>query len=114
MAPVYDLYGVVNHFGSTGAGHYMASVRAVHDNRWYCFDDSSCRELDENALKSASASLLFYRLRSMPWSHPFAPSLASASASSPSPVPALDMSQWALTEAERKSLKQYPGSASHR
>jgi len=37
---VYDCYGVSNHFGSVGFGHYTAYGRNPLDGQWYDFDDS--------------------------------------------------------------------------
>ena len=37
----YKLYGVVNHYGNCGGGHYTAHCRNFLNNEWYYFDDSS-------------------------------------------------------------------------
>ena len=56
----YHLYGVVNHRGHLGAGHYYAYVKTAEE-KWYCFDDSRVEEIkDEGAIVSAHAYLLFY------------------------------------------------------
>lgn len=62
--PVYDLYAVDNHYGGLGGGHYTAYAKNPEDERWYYFDDSSVRAV-ENAdeVKGRAAYLLFYRRR---------------------------------------------------
>ena len=37
----YDLFGVVNHFGSLNGGHYTATCKNSIDDSWYYFNDSS-------------------------------------------------------------------------
>lgn len=62
-APVYDLYGVSNHFGGMGGGHYTAYTRSAIDGKWYNCDDSSVTEVSPSRIKSRAAYLLFYQLR---------------------------------------------------
>lgn len=38
--PLYDLYGVVNHYGALLGGHYTAYVRHAITGEWLCYDDS--------------------------------------------------------------------------
>ena len=37
----YDLFGVVNHFGSLNGGHYTATCKNSIDDSWYYFNNSS-------------------------------------------------------------------------
>jgi ubiquitin carboxyl-terminal hydrolase 4/11/15 len=64
---VYDLYGVVNHFGRLGFGHYTAFAREWNElgemGDWTLFDDSSTSRVDGNSVVSPSAYVLFYRRR---------------------------------------------------
>jgi ubiquitin carboxyl-terminal hydrolase 6/32 len=62
---LYDLYGVVNHVGALGAGHYFAYVLSEDDNKWKCFNDHQCKEIDAKEVVSSSAYILFYRRRDM-------------------------------------------------
>ena len=39
---IYDLFGISNHFGGTGGGHYTAFALNHLENQWYSLDDSSC------------------------------------------------------------------------
>lgn len=54
----YKLYGVVNHHGSLGGGHYTAYAR--HGDQWYLFDDSRVEEVATEKIVSSAAYLLFY------------------------------------------------------
>eukprot|EP01044_Picomonas_judraskeda_P031924 COSAG03_NODE_12128_length_560_cov_0.776573_2_plen_132_part_01 len=60
-APIYDLYAVSNHLGGYGGGHYTAFAK--NRDRWVEFDDSSAKDVDESAVQSAAAYVLFYRRR---------------------------------------------------
>ena len=64
----YDLFGVVNHYGRMGFGHYNAYARRwnekVMEDDWILFDDSSVRSsILKNDVVSNSGYLLFYRRR---------------------------------------------------
>ena len=66
---VYDCYGISNHFGSVGFGHYTAYGRNPTTGKWYDFDDSHVSEMNENdrrrgGLITSAAYNLFFRLRS--------------------------------------------------
>eukprot|EP00891_Asterochloris_glomerata_P002915 jgi/Astpho2/2915/e_gw1.00050.93.1_t len=60
---VYDLYAVSNHFGGLGGGHYNAFAKQPGSDQWYCFDDSSVRQISEEQVCKASAYVFFYRRR---------------------------------------------------
>ncbi|KAF9435237.1 CSN-associated deubiquitinating enzyme Ubp12 [Entomortierella beljakovae] len=54
---IYDLFGVSNHMGGLGGGHYQ----------WFKFDDSHVSPVTNlDSIKSPSAYLLFYRRRNAP------------------------------------------------
>ncbi|KAI8821395.1 uncharacterized protein EV422DRAFT_40737 [Fimicolochytrium jonesii] len=62
---VYDLFGIINHFGVPGGGHYTANVKNIDDGRWYSKNDSSvslCPDGPSTAMRS-SAYVLFYSRR---------------------------------------------------
>jgi len=64
----YDLFGVVNHYGRMGFGHYTAYARkwdeAELSNEWELFDDSNvARVADSREIVSSAAYVLFYRRR---------------------------------------------------
>jgi ubiquitin carboxyl-terminal hydrolase 4/11/15 len=64
--PIYDLVGVVNHFGGLGGGHYTAYCRNKIDLGWYNFNDAHTSPMDPAQVLSPSAYLLFYRRRGSP------------------------------------------------
>jgi ubiquitin C-terminal hydrolase/tetratricopeptide (TPR) repeat protein len=64
----YDLFGVVNHYGRLGFGHYNAYARRWNEDGiesdWILFDDSSVRSgVTTEDIVSNSAYILFYRRR---------------------------------------------------
>ncbi|CAK8991898.1 Ubiquitin carboxyl-terminal hydrolase 32 (Deubiquitinating enzyme 32) (Renal carcinoma antigen NY-REN-60) (Ubiquitin thioesterase 32) (Ubiquitin-specific-processing protease 32) [Durusdinium trenchii] len=56
----YDLYGVVEHSGSLGSGHYVATAKNPGNGEWYLFDDKIVTKIDEANVLSSNAYLLFY------------------------------------------------------
>jgi ubiquitin C-terminal hydrolase len=55
----YELYGVSQHFGSCGGGHYTAMCK--NNGKWYDCNDSSVSSSSESSVVSSAAYLLFYR-----------------------------------------------------
>jgi hypothetical protein len=60
---IYDLYGVVNHQGVLGGGHYYAFVKA--NGMWLCFNDDQVTATSEASVVSQNAYILFYQRRDM-------------------------------------------------
>jgi hypothetical protein len=60
---IYDLYGISNHMGGLGGGHYTAYVKNLGNSQWYCHDDSRVSKVSVNEIKSTSAYVLFYARR---------------------------------------------------
>jgi len=60
---VYDLYGVVNHYGSFNSGHYNSACNNPLDGKWYLYDDNQVQPIDSNLFHKSSAYILFYRRR---------------------------------------------------
>jgi ubiquitin C-terminal hydrolase len=59
---VYDLYAVVNHYGSMGGGHYTAYAKHAESGNWHSYDDSTCRPIDVNSVQESNAGyVLFYK-----------------------------------------------------
>lgn len=58
---VYDLIGVCNHSGELRGGHYFSYVKHAGNGRWYCFNDSDVREIDESKIVTYRAYILFYK-----------------------------------------------------
>lgn len=61
----YDLYGVVNHFGTMGGGHYTATVKNERTQEWLYYDDSSVKSYAESDVVNRSAYILFYRRKDL-------------------------------------------------
>ena len=64
----YDLFGVVNHYGRMGFGHYTAYARRwnehIMEDDWKLFDDSIVRDdVTKADVVSNAGYLLFYRRR---------------------------------------------------
>ena len=57
---MYNLHGVVNHYGTLGFGHYVSFTRNPFDQKWYRYDDLVREEVTEEELHKESAYLLFY------------------------------------------------------
>lgn len=61
----YELYGVVQQFGSLSGGHYIACCKNAINNNWYEFDDRNVTYIQkdkiESELISSSAYILFYK-----------------------------------------------------
>ncbi|CAB3376870.1 Hypothetical predicted protein [Cloeon dipterum] len=55
----YKLYAIVCHTGILGGGHYV-SYACNPNGKWYCYNDSRCREVPEEQIDSSSAYMLFY------------------------------------------------------
>ena len=47
------------HTGVLGCGHYVAYGKMAND-KWWCLNDSSCKETSEAQLDKSSAYLLFF------------------------------------------------------
>jgi len=60
---LYDLYGVVNHYGSYMGGHYTAYCKNVNE-KWYEYNDSSVHQIqDPSSVITDAAYVLFYKRR---------------------------------------------------
>lgn len=57
---VYSLYGVCNHIGGSGGGHYTARVRNAN-GEWYEYNDTRVTKIRKNKVISGSSYCLFFR-----------------------------------------------------
>ncbi|CAL1537349.1 unnamed protein product, partial [Lymnaea stagnalis] len=64
----YNLYAMSCHTGILGGGHYVAYAKNTND-RWYCYNDSSCKEVSEQQLDKNSAYILFYERENVNFDH---------------------------------------------
>ena len=64
--PIYDCYGVSNHYGGLGGGHYTA--HALHDNGVWCYYDDTriTTDVDPKEAVTNAAYVLYYRRRDVP------------------------------------------------
>jgi ubiquitin C-terminal hydrolase len=63
---VYDLYGVVQHYGSMLGGHYTACAKQPGTGEWLFFDDERVERMrSAEDAKSSAAYLLFYKRRDL-------------------------------------------------
>ena len=60
---IYDLYGVSNHYGGLGGGHYTAYSKNYFEKRWCEFNDSRVSTTNEKEVVSGAAYVLFYKRR---------------------------------------------------
>eukprot|EP00347_Sterkiella_histriomuscorum_P024260 403331751 len=59
--PLYDLFGVVNHFGAINSGHYISYVKNQSLKTWLQYDDSSVEDIQESRVCNPFAYILFYQ-----------------------------------------------------
>ena len=61
----YDLFGVINHFGSLEYGHYTSFCLNYKDNNWYEYNDRIANKIQKGKEKEViinkNAYILFYR-----------------------------------------------------
>ena len=61
----YDLFGVINHYGSMDYGHYTSFCKNMHDNKWYEYNDRIVNEIqpgkEYETIVNPNAYILFYR-----------------------------------------------------
>jgi len=60
---IYDLIGVINHYGSMNFGHYTAYAKNSLTSQWYEYNDSSVSKIDPDSVCSSAAYVLFYKQR---------------------------------------------------
>ncbi|XP_035772239.1 putative ubiquitin carboxyl-terminal hydrolase 50 [Neolamprologus brichardi] len=57
----YELYAMVNHFGSLRGGHYTAEIKSYENGQWYCFDDRWVKRVKMGHNRSSTAYILLYK-----------------------------------------------------
>ena len=60
---VFELYAVIEHYGSLFGGHYTCAARNFLTGQWYRYDDSVVREVEIDSVlenSQSSAYVLFY------------------------------------------------------
>lgn len=62
--PVYNLFAVANHYGTSGGGHYVATARNPVTGHWYELDDDVVTRMDAaEPVDGSHAYVLFYELQ---------------------------------------------------
>jgi hypothetical protein len=61
---IYDLFGVVNHFGVMLGGHYTAFLKN-QNQKWYEYNDTIVQEMPCERVVTPRAYCLFYRKRAL-------------------------------------------------
>ena len=56
----YELYGIINHFGSSHGGHYTAFCKNI-DGLWYNYNDDNVSEISKEKIITSAAYILFYK-----------------------------------------------------
>ena len=63
ISPYYDLYGIVNHYGSLNGGHYTAYCKLATEDMWYHADDTKMKLIAPEEVKKVQAYILVYEKR---------------------------------------------------
>lgn len=61
---LYNLYAISCHSGMLNGGHYITYAKNAN-GKWYCYNDSSCKEVDESILENESPYMLFYEMKNL-------------------------------------------------
>lgn len=56
----YDLFGIINHYGSLSYGHYISVVKNPFSHKWFKYDDQRRIEILESQIVKENAYILFY------------------------------------------------------
>ena len=64
---MYDLYAISCHSGVMGGGHYVTYAKNPND-KWYYYNDSSCKEVRSEEIDTESAYILFYKQQGVDYS----------------------------------------------
>ncbi|XP_064820330.1 ubiquitin carboxyl-terminal hydrolase 32-like, partial [Oncorhynchus masou masou] len=64
---IYNLYAISCHSGIMGGGHYVTYAKNPN-NKWYCYNDSSCKEVHSEEMDTDSAYILFYEQKGVDYS----------------------------------------------
>uniref|UniRef100_A0A3Q3XKY1 Ubiquitin carboxyl-terminal hydrolase 32 n=1 Tax=Mola mola TaxID=94237 RepID=A0A3Q3XKY1_MOLML len=64
---IYNLYAISCHSGIMGGGHYVTYAKNPN-KKWYCYNDSSCKEVHSEEIDTDSAYILFYEQQGVEYS----------------------------------------------
>ena len=57
---IYNLYGICEHHGGMGGGHYTSKTIVKGTGKWFSFNDSFVKETTTNSAHNENAYVLFY------------------------------------------------------
>ena len=57
----YSLIATINHSGTLNRGHYWAFIKDLHSSSWYCCNDKSVFNVEENSVNDTTSYIPFYR-----------------------------------------------------
>ena len=60
---IYDLYGIIEHFGGLSYGHYIAKCKNF--GKWYEFNDSKVSLINDDKIVTQNAYILFYKKKGL-------------------------------------------------
>eukprot|EP00041_Stephanoeca_diplocostata_P036805 m.1359378 g.1359378 ORF g.1359378 m.1359378 type:complete len:1699 (-) comp24937_c0_seq24:128-5224(-) len=110
-ARLYDVCGMTIHLGIMGGGHYVAYGKNA--DKWYCFNDSSCKEVPAELVAREHAYCLFYTARGLDLER-FLPDKSSSSrASSRASSPGVDNASDNESDDDESSKLGGKGTANH-
>ena len=66
---LYDLVGVINHYGTLENGHYTSHCYNSELNRWFLYNDNLCEETEESDVITEFAYVLFYQQKGIAAGH---------------------------------------------
>ena len=66
----YDLFGVINHYGSMSGGHYTAIVKN-NKKEWILCNDSSVYKIEKDRVMHSNAYILFYICKESPYKNDY-------------------------------------------
>ena len=61
FANKYYLIATINHSGTLNKGHYWAFIKDLQSSSWYCCNDKSVFNVEENSVNNTTSYILFYR-----------------------------------------------------
>ncbi|XP_069390215.1 ubiquitin carboxyl-terminal hydrolase 32 isoform X2 [Paralichthys olivaceus] len=67
LEAIYNLYAISCHSGIMGGGHYVTYAKNPNE-KWYCYNDSSCKEVPSEEVDTDSAYILFYEQQGVNYS----------------------------------------------
>uniref|UniRef100_A0A3B4B8A3 ubiquitinyl hydrolase 1 n=1 Tax=Periophthalmus magnuspinnatus TaxID=409849 RepID=A0A3B4B8A3_9GOBI len=67
LEAIYNLYAISCHSGIMGGGHYVTYAKNPN-GKWYCYNDSSCKEVHSGEMDTDSAYILFYEQQGVDYS----------------------------------------------